>query len=102
MDHLWSPWRYRYVSSEHSSDDQCLFCTKSSETDDRKNYVLHRGERNFILLNIYPYTSGHLMIAPYAHIATLEEADPRALQEMILLAQRSERVLRSVYRPAGL
>ena len=106
MDHLWTPWRYRYVtSSEASGSTQaggCLFCNKSSASDDRKNYVLLRAELNFVLLNIYPYNNGHMMIAPYAHVATLEDSDPRALEEMMRLAQRAEAALRSAYRPDGM
>jgi len=71
MDRLWSPWRYGYVSSA-SPDDACLFCRVAAESDDKKNYVLLRAERSFALLNRYAYTSGHLMIAPYAHVATIE------------------------------
>ena len=100
MDHLWSPWRYRYVSSA-SPDDECFLCKKLSETDDRKNYILVRAEYSFALLNLYPYTSGHLMIAPYAHVSTLAEVNLQTLGEMMFLAQRSEAALRAVYRPGG-
>ena len=100
MDYLWSPWRYRYVSSA-SPDDECFFCKKSAESNDRKNYIVLRAERNFVLLNLFPYTSGHLMIAPYTHVSTLEESDPRALEEMMRLARRAESALRSAYRPGG-
>jgi ATP adenylyltransferase len=100
MDQLWSPWRYRYVSSDPPTE--CLFCTKAAESNDEKNYVVLRAERNFILLNLYPYTSGHLMIAPYAHVATLEDADAAALEEMMRLAQQAEAALRQVYRPGGM
>src|SRR5260370_42415359 len=99
MDFLWSPWRYRYVSS--AADERCLFCRVAAETDDTKNYVLLRAERSFVMLNRYPYTSGHLMISPYAHVATLGEADPKSLEEMMLLAQRMESALRARYKPAG-
>ena len=101
MDYLWSPWRYRYVSS-NSGEEGCLFCRISSDKDDKSNYVLLRAELNFVVLNRYPYTSGHLMIVPYAHVATLEEAAPQALAEMMSLAQRAESALRRVYRPEGL
>jgi ATP adenylyltransferase len=100
MDHLWSPWRYTYVSSA-APDGECLFCRIASESDDRKNYVVLRAERTFALLNRYPYTSGHLMIAPYAHVATLEDADPRDLEEVIRLGQRAEKALRAIYSPSG-
>ena len=105
MDYLWSPWRYRYVSSSSpaSSDPaECLFCAKAESSDDRGNFVVFRGRHNFILLNLYPYTSGHLMIAPYAHAATLEEAPAEALDEMMRLAQRADQALRELYRPDGM
>jgi len=105
MDRLWSPWRYRYVSSAPVTGE-CLFCEKAAsandqENADRENLVILRAEHNFALLNLYPYTSGHLMIAPYAHVATLEEARPDALAEMMSLAARAERAFRTVYNAAG-
>lgn len=105
MDYLWSPWRYRYVSTASpaaSDPEACLFCAKHESSDDRANLVVLRGEHNFILLNLYPYTSGHLMIAPYAHIATLEAADPAALEEMMRLARRADVALRALYKPDGI
>lgn len=99
MDHLWSPWRYRYVSQEPPAE--CIFCAKVAERRDAENFVLFRAERNFALLNLYPYTTGHLMIAPYQHVAVLEEAEPAVLEEMIRLARLAERGLRAVYRPRG-
>ncbi len=101
MDYLWSPWRYRYVSKA-SPTDECIFCLKAAESDDARNFVLFRGRRNFVLLNLFPYTTGHLMIAPYEHVATLGEAHPEALTEMMLLARRAERHLRDVYHPHGM
>jgi ATP adenylyltransferase len=101
VDYLWSPWRYRYVSTVQPSDD-CLFCRIAADPDDQSNYVLLRAERNFVLLNRFPYTGGHLMIAPYAHVATLEAADPEALTEMMSLARRFETILRGVYHAGGL
>jgi ATP adenylyltransferase len=105
MDHLWSPWRYRYVSSAESvpeDEESCLFCRVAAEPDDRKNLVVLRAERSFILLNRYPYSSGHLMIAPYGHVPTLEKAETAALEEIMRLAQRAEKALRAVYKPGGL
>jgi ATP adenylyltransferase len=101
MDRLWSPWRYQYVSTA-SPQDACIFCTKSASQDDAENFVLHRGTHNFVLLNIYPYTNGHIMIAPYGHVPTLEDAAPEALAEMMALAQRAEAGIRRVYRAPGL
>ena len=101
MDYLWSPWRYAYVSKA-SPSAACIFCEKSKPGSDEENLVVWRGERNFILLNLYPYTTGHMMIAPYEHMGTLAEAPGETLAEMMALTQRSERVLRAVYNPAGI
>jgi ATP adenylyltransferase len=101
MDRLWSPWRYRYVSTAASSDT-CIFCAKAAAHDDRANYIVLRAERNFVMLNLYPYTSGHLMIAPYEHVATLEEAHPETAAEMMRLMVRAETALRAAYQPDGL
>jgi len=92
MDHLWSPWRYRYVAKK--GPEECIFCAE-------REYVLHRAEHNYVLLNLYPYTSGHLMIAPYKHVATLTDSDPQALEEMMRLARRAEIALGKVYNPKG-
>jgi len=107
MDYLWSPLRYTYVSSAQpadslSSQEACLFCRVASERDDARNYIVLRAERCFIILNRYPYTTGHLMIAPYAHVATLEDAEAATLEELMRLAQRAEKALRAVYRPTGM
>jgi len=100
MDRLWTPWRYRYVSTTQPSGG-CIFCEKAASTDDRGNYIVLRAERNFVILNLYPYTSGHLMIAPYEHVATLAEAHPGTLQEIMLLSARAEKALGQLYRPDG-
>jgi ATP adenylyltransferase len=101
MDHLWSPWRYNYVSKA-SASDPCIFCEKASQHRDAENYVIYRASRNFLLLNLYPYTTGHLMIAPYEHVATLGDVADETLAEMMSLTQLAERHLRAVYRPHGL
>ena len=80
----------------------CIFCKKYSAGNDRDNLIVLRAEHNFILLNLYPYTSGHLMIAPYAHVASLQDATPAALQEMMLLAQRADTALRKLYNADGM
>jgi ATP adenylyltransferase len=72
-----------------------------AEEDDPKNFVVHRAKRNFIVLNLYPYTSGHLMIVPYEHVDTLAGAAPETLQEMMLLAQQAQRHMSAIYKPAG-
>jgi ATP adenylyltransferase len=101
MDHLWSPWRYRYVSTGVPKSE-CIFCSKAASSDDRGNYVVLRAERNFVMLNLYPYTNGHMMIAPYEHVATLADAQTETIEEMMRLTARAEKALRELYRPDGL
>ena len=102
MDHLWSPWRYRYVSTASPAESACIFCIKAAENKDDANYVVLRAEYNFLLLNLYPYTSGHLLIAPYQHVPTLEEASSQARTEMMELTARAEKALRTLYKPGGI
>ena len=102
MDYLWSPWRYRYVS-QAGMGEGCLFCVKAAldPAQDRKELVLHRGRFNFILLNLYPYTTGHVMVAPYAHVAQLDQLAQEGLVEMMELAQRLQTSIRKSYDPEG-
>jgi ATP adenylyltransferase len=102
MDHLWSPWRYQYVKSDPAKLDSCVFCDKTAGGNDEDNLILHRGKHCYLLLNLYPYTNGHLMIAPYEHVDSLAAASPAAAAEMMELARVAETVLREVYRPGGI
>ena len=101
MDQLWSPWRYSYIKAEPT--DGCVFCAiaAAAPEQDSQTLVAWRGERNFIVLNRYPYTSGHAMVIPYAHHATLEEAPPETVQELMLLTRRLEAASRRLYRAEG-
>jgi ATP adenylyltransferase len=99
MDFLWSPWRYEYVSKADARG-ACVFCIGDA-SDDRRRLVLHRGEHCFVILNLYPYTSGHLMVAPYAHIDTLSAAVTGQTTELFGLARRSVEILGRVYAPGG-
>jgi len=101
MDYLWSPWRYQYVTGWRPRSG-CIFCDfANSPENDRENLVVYRAKLNLILLNRFPYSSGHIMIAPYEHVDTLEAASPETVQEMILLTREAQRRLRDVYRPSG-
>lgn len=101
MDRIFSPWRSSYVR-DTASGGGCIFCDKPAAGNDEEQLIVLRAERNFVLLNLYPYTSGHVMIAPYGHVASLEEADPAALAEMMQLARRVESALRAIYKPSGI
>jgi ATP adenylyltransferase len=99
---IWAPWRLPYVkdaSKDHESE--CIFCIKPAEDDDEENLIVHRGEHCFVILNLFPYTNGHLMIAPYSHLATLPDLEPAVAAEMIALAQRAMVVLDDKYGPHG-
>jgi ATP adenylyltransferase len=101
MDYLWTPWRSTYVKSDRSGD-KCIFCIAAADSNDETNLVVYRARRNFVILNRYPYTSGHIMIAPYEHVARLMAADEATTQEMMFLVRRSEQFIEEAYRPDGL
>lgn len=101
MDHLWTPWRSAYIQ-EKRDKTACIFCSAAAGANDEENLVLFRGQAVFIMLNRYPYTSGHLMIAPYEHVSQLVQASEAAAAEMMSLARRVEQILREVYKPDGL
>jgi ATP adenylyltransferase len=101
MDYLWTPWRYAYVSSTESSGG-CVFCDAPKEKDDAKVHIVHRGAHCFVILNAFPYTPGHVMIVPYAHLDELRKLPVEAAQEMMALSQRMESVLRELYHPDGI
>jgi ATP adenylyltransferase len=99
---IWAPWRLPYVKdASKDSESGCIFCAKPAEDDDEANLIVHRGERCFVILNLFPYTNGHLMVAPYAHLATLPELDAETIAEMMALAQRAMVVLTEAYEPHG-
>jgi ATP adenylyltransferase len=98
-ERLWAPWRMEYIEGQKS--DECIFCAAVDAEDDAERYVLSRGERCFVMLNAYPYTSGHLMVAPYDHVPSLEELSQETLFELITLTRRSLGVIREAYGPEG-
>jgi ATP adenylyltransferase len=100
MERLWAPWRLEYITQEKS--EGCIFCQKPLVGDDQAVYIVRRGSRAFVMLNAYPYNNGHIMVAPYAHLADLEELPPETLHEMMDLTQQCTRALKSVFRPDGL
>ena len=128
MDRLWTPWRYAYVSRTGADaragvpeelcgwpgDRHCVFCNLIAAADhaiatgmqapeaDRAAHIVHRARHNYICLNAFPYTSGHVMVVPYAHQSSLAQLEADAAQEMMMLARHTEVVLRTAYRPEGL
>ncbi|MEG9434939.1 HIT domain-containing protein [Edaphobacter sp. HDX4] len=130
MDHLWTPWRYAYITRSDpqartgvpaeladwpaAEDKHCVFCNMIAATDyaiargmpvdiaERASHILHRGQHCFLCLNAFPYATGHVLILPYFHTDSLAAAPPEAAHEMIEFAQTTERALRSIYRPDGI
>jgi ATP adenylyltransferase len=100
VDYLWTPWRYRYVA-EAGKDDPCIFCSALAANDDAGRKILHRGRLNFIILNLYPYTTGHSMVVPYQHVPDLAGCDADTLAEHIQLARRLQIALARLYKPEG-
>jgi ATP adenylyltransferase len=100
MDYLWTPWRYRYIA-EVKNAVGCIFCNLPAANDDEGTLIVLRGIKNFVILNRYPYTSGHVMIVPYTHTADFARLDAETSAEMMLLAQRVQAALAGIYRPDG-
>jgi ATP adenylyltransferase len=101
MDFLFTPWRYAYVTAANNPGG-CLFCGIAQAKNDEQAFVVHRGHHCFVVLNTFPYTSGHTMVVPYEHVDELRRLSPPATQEMITLTQRLEGILRELYHPDGL
>lgn len=101
MDYLWTPWRSTYLS-DNRDRSKCIFCLAAEWTDDAQTLVVYRAKLNFVILNRYPYTSGHLMIAPYRHASRMNQVDAETITEMILLARFAEKTLEAIYKPHGL
>jgi ATP adenylyltransferase len=100
MDYLWTPWRYRYIA-DAAKDEGCVFCAALAIKNDAAALIVLRASKNFVILNRYPYTSGHVMIVPYTHSADLAATDVETLAEMMTLAQRVQVALERTYHPQG-
>jgi ATP adenylyltransferase len=109
MDYLWSPWRYQYLTSARAPQG-CIFCNMASippdpaeaANADERNLIVHRATYSFVVLNRFPYTSGHLMVVPYAHAARLNAIDNAAAAELMQLTREAEGHLWTIYRPDGI
>lgn len=101
MDFLFTPWRYAFVTSAEKASG-CLFCEVLRAGDDEKTFIVHRDKHCFVILNAYPYTSGHVMVVPYEHTDRLQTLSPEAAHEMMDLTRKMEGILRDLYHPDGL
>jgi ATP adenylyltransferase len=99
---IWAPWRLEYVKdAAKDKEEECIFCTKPAEDDDEANFIVHRGAQCYVILNTFPYTNGHLMVAPYEHTPALQDLDAETVAELMALAQQAMRRLEEVYSPHG-
>ena len=99
MERIWAPWRIQYILRE--KPDGCILCEEPKEEKDAENYILCRGEKNFIILNSYPYNPGHLLVATYRHIGNLEELTKEERNEHFEMVSRAIGVLRKAFNPGG-
>ncbi|MBI5191683.1 MAG: HIT domain-containing protein [Nitrospirae bacterium] len=99
MKRLWAPWRLEYILAK--KEGGCVFCAAVDEDDDAKNYILHRAERCFVIMNIYPYNNGHMMVIPYEHVEDLESLPDETLAEMTVMTKHCCTVMRDAMNPHG-
>lgn len=101
MERLWAPWRAVYITKSDEEKAECIFCAKFNDTRDRENHLLVRRELCFVLLNLYPYNSGHLLVAPNRHVADITELTPAECLALFQLTQEMVVLLRRVMKPHG-
>lgn len=104
MDKLWSPWRSKYIESFKPGavkEEGCLFCRVNIEQNDSNNFVIHRSERSFIIMNLFPYNSGHLMVVPYKHASAFDELDEDTLHECMQNLNLCTKMLNAAIHPHG-
>lgn len=101
MDRIWSPWRMQYIESPKGEEGVCILCEKPKEDRDESNLILHRAVHCYLIMNLYPYNNGHLMVVPYKHAPDLTDLDDATLLEMMQLVRLSERLVRRVMKPDG-
>lgn len=100
MKHLWSPWRMEYINN-HDKVEGCVFCNALGQMDGPENLIIARGQLAFVILNRYPYTSGHVMVVPNSHQSSLETLDTAIRSEIMELTNRTMQVLQQIYHPQG-
>jgi ATP adenylyltransferase len=100
MDYIYTPWRFAYITGADKATG-CIFCDLPAGNDDEANLIVHRGQHCYLVLNRFPYTSGHAMVVPYQHLDEFQKLSPEAATEMFQLCQRLEGALRALYHPDG-
>jgi len=99
MERIWAPWRIEYI--EKPKKGGCILCQKPRENNDEANFILYRGQNNFIILNAFPYNPGHLMVVPYRHITNLQDLTDDEAKEHLDVVKRAVKLLTEVLKPTG-
>ena len=99
MKHIWSPWRMKFIQKHSNEEESCIFCNLLLLDDGPENLVVFRGNKSFVLLNRFPYTTGHAMAIPYKHSDSFENLDIQTLTEIMLLSNWCMKVIRELYHP---
>lgn len=100
FDRMWAPWRMNYIDGSHKNEG-CIFCVKPKQDNDRENLLLYRGNKCHIIMNLFPYNNGHIMISPYKHTGNLEELDDEEMLEIMNLSGMCIKVMKNSINPAG-
>ena len=101
MDHLWAPWRIGYILSNSKEHRGCFLCEALRQNEDRKTYILYRGKHSYVIMNLYPYNSGHLLVVPYAHVQDMNGLSTEELTDLLRCTQESVNVLKQNMNPEG-
>ena len=99
MDRIWAPWRMEYIKKSKSKE--CIFCMKAESKNDKENLVLLRGEESFVLMNLYPYTNGHLMVSTYKHTSDINDISEVGNQEIMEFTNKSIYILKKIFDAEG-
>jgi ATP adenylyltransferase len=101
MENLWAPWRMAFVAPRIPRSDECIFCTQPAAQHDDEYHIIYRGDLCYIMLNLYPYNNGHLMVAPYQHVGSIEQLNAATLAELMAQVQLALKALRLAMNPDG-
>jgi len=101
MKRLWAPWRMEYIKSVQDDDQECIFCQKPKQTDDKENLIVYRSDQSFVIMNKFPYNNGHLMVVPYNHESDLTKFNDEVLLDIQHLLQLSIQALNETMNPHG-
>ena len=101
MEHLWAPWRMGYILNNSKNHENCFLCESLKRNEDRKNYVLYRGKHSYVIMNLYPYNNGHLLVVPYAHVPDMNALSVDELTDLMKCTQDSLNALKQDMNPDG-